>query len=120
MLKEYPYFLPCAVPATFSAIAWIVVYFHLKETSKATQTWGEYFGLTRKSKGTLIDAPKPVEDIPESERPVPLNKLIIPRVIIAGMNYAFLSLVDIAYRAIQPLFFSTPIELGACVLNFSI
>ncbi|KAL1660901.1 major facilitator superfamily domain-containing protein [Schizophyllum commune] len=112
LLKEYPYFLPCAVPATFSAIAWFVVYFHLKETSKATQTWGEYLGLTRKSKGTLIDAPKPIDDIPESERPVPLNKLIIPRVIIAGMNYAFLSLVDIAYRAIQPLFFSTPIELG--------
>lgn len=27
-------------------------------------------------------------------------------------NYAFLSLLDIAYRAIQPLFYSMPLELG--------
>ena len=27
-------------------------------------------------------------------------------------NYALLSMLDIAYRAIQPLFFSTPIALG--------
>ena len=32
--------------------------------------------------------------------------------LIAAVNYATLSLVDIAYRAVQPLFFSTPIALG--------
>lgn len=31
---------------------------------------------------------------------------------IAAINYASLSLVDISFRAIQPLFFSTPIHLG--------
>lgn len=30
-LKEYPYFLPCAVPATFSALAWIISWFYLEE-----------------------------------------------------------------------------------------
>jgi hypothetical protein len=30
-LKTYPYFLPCAVPATFSALAWIVTFFFLRE-----------------------------------------------------------------------------------------
>jgi MFS family permease len=30
----------------------------------------------------------------------------------AAMNYASLSLVDISFRAVQPLFFSTPIHLG--------
>ncbi len=39
------------------------------------------------------------------------------RVIIAGSNYAFLSLVDISFRAIQPLFFSTPVELGGLGLS---
>ncbi|KAJ7431218.1 hypothetical protein B0H11DRAFT_2386296 [Mycena galericulata] len=34
------------------------------------------------------------------------------RVIVATSTYAFLSLVDIALRAIQPLFMATPIELG--------
>lgn len=32
-LKEYPYFLACAVPATFSAIAWFVTLVCLKEVS---------------------------------------------------------------------------------------
>lgn len=32
-LKEYPYFLPCAIPATFSLIAWFVAYFFLQEVS---------------------------------------------------------------------------------------
>lgn len=30
-LKTYPYFLPCAVPATFSAIAFLITYIFLKE-----------------------------------------------------------------------------------------
>lgn len=46
------------------------------------------------------------------EKPLPLRSLMTFRVIIAAANYAFLSLVDIAFRAIQPLFFSTPIEMG--------
>jgi hypothetical protein len=29
--KEYPYFLPCAVPATFTIVAWLVTFFFLKE-----------------------------------------------------------------------------------------
>ena len=35
-----------------------------------------------------------------------------PRVLISAGNYALLSLVDIAYRALQPLFYSTPLRLG--------
>lgn len=30
-MKEYPYFLACAVPATFTVTAWFVVFFFLKE-----------------------------------------------------------------------------------------
>ena len=30
-LKEFPYFLPCAVPATFTAGAWLVAFLFLKE-----------------------------------------------------------------------------------------
>lgn len=53
-------------------------------------------------------APKVIHSAPS----VPLRSLLTSRVIIAAGNYAFLSLVDIAFRAIQPLFYSTPIELG--------
>ena len=46
------------------------------------------------------------------ERPLPIRRLLIPQVIVAGGNYAFLAVVDITLRAIQPVFYSTPIELG--------
>ena len=50
--------------------------------------------------------------MPDSEKPVPFRSLLVYRVLIGAINYTALSLVDIAYRAVQPLFFSTPIELG--------
>jgi len=43
--------------------------------------------------------------------------LLTPRVLIAAGNYASLSLVDIAFRAIQPVFLSTPIDLGGLGLS---
>ena len=44
--------------------------------------------------------------------PLPLRKLFTWPVIIAAGNYATLSLVDITLRAVQPVFYSTPIQLG--------
>jgi MFS family permease len=52
------------------------------------------------------------DDYLQAERPLPLRSLLIPRIIIAAGNYASLSLVDIAMKAIQPVFLSTPILLG--------
>lgn len=37
---------------------------------------------------------------------------MVAPVLIAALNYACLALVDICTRAVQPTFFSTPIELG--------
>ncbi len=56
----------------------------------------------------------PVDEASENpkNKPLPLRQLLIPRVILAALNYAFLALVDISTRAIQPVFFSTPVELG--------
>lgn len=53
----------------------------------------------------------------EDETPLPLRALLIPRVLIAAGNYATLSLLDIAFRAVQPVFFATPIELGGLGLD---
>jgi hypothetical protein len=30
-LKKYPYFLPCAVPATFSVLVWVLIFVFLRE-----------------------------------------------------------------------------------------
>ncbi|KAG7094875.1 hypothetical protein E1B28_005682 [Marasmius oreades] len=130
-LREYPYFLPCAVPAIFSAIAWIVTLLFLKETVPAAIPISRLFNF-RKSKAnltlqtvTLQPEPSPASteatndtfDI-DNEKPVPLLALLrTPAVLISAGNYASLGLVDIAIRAIQPLFFSTPIELGGLGLS---
>ncbi|TFK50147.1 member of major facilitator superfamily multidrug-resistance, DHA1 sub-family [Heliocybe sulcata] len=125
-LKTYPYFLPCAVPATFTVIAWLVTFFFLKETvkspvsvrqllrlrdTKADLTLRNVSGMQRQpTQNSLPTKGKLVAE--EKEEPLPLSELMTSRVIISGANYAFLAIVDIAFRAIQPLFLSTPIALG--------
>ena len=53
-----------------------------------------------------------VVQIDEAERPYPLRRLMTRQVLLSVINYATLSLVDISFRAIQPLFFSTPVSSG--------
>ena len=130
--KEYPYFLPCAIPATFSLIAWLVTFFFLKETLPAPISISRLFNITSERKKlalqNAIGSTDPSvatvprqnvktvqnfdDDCSRAERPLPLRSLLTPRVLIAAGNYASLSLVDIAFRAIQPVFLSTPINLG--------
>jgi MFS family permease len=46
------------------------------------------------------------------QQPFPFRALLTFPVLTSALNYAALSLVDIAFRAIQPLFLSTPIAMG--------
>jgi hypothetical protein len=46
------------------------------------------------------------------EKPLALRSLLTYQVVIAAANYASLSLVDITFRAIHPVFLATPIEMG--------
>ncbi|EGN98724.1 hypothetical protein SERLA73DRAFT_181341 [Serpula lacrymans var. lacrymans S7.3] len=129
--KTYPYFLACAVPATFSAVAWIVTSIFLKETVSAPKSLGSLIKakFNKKSESTrTTDSLEPTligtdstdtlqnQSITKKNNddgePLPLRALLIPRVIIAAGNYGTLSLLDIAFRAMQPLFYATPIELG--------
>ncbi|KAJ7284506.1 member of major facilitator superfamily multidrug-resistance, DHA1 sub-family [Mycena rebaudengoi] len=120
-LRTYPYFLPCAIPATYSILAWFVTFFFLKET--ATSRASSRGGTTGPSKGKIsaVEASASTEanQIKSTSQAVPLRNLLTRPVIIAASNYAMLSLVDIAFRAIQPLFLSTPIELGGLGLSTS-
>ncbi|KAG6906444.1 hypothetical protein DXG01_013927 [Tephrocybe rancida] len=109
-LKKYPYFLPCAVPATFTAIAWLVTFLFLKETLKSPIPFSQLLKFRKDKLGLAAKRSTGPQDA--QDKPLPLRALLTPRVIIASGNYAVLSLVDIAFRAIHPLFLSTPIALG--------
>lgn len=109
-LKKYPYFLPCAVPATYTVCAWLITYIFLKETvQRPTSFRSLIFGPDKKLK---LEQNQVATADDSDDKPLPLRSLLVFRVIIAASNYAFLSLVDIAFRAIQPVFLSTPIEMG--------
>jgi len=69
--------------------------------------------LTRKPQPSTNDG----TSIDNADKPYPLGQLMTRRVLLAVFNYATLALLDIAYRAIQPLFFSTPIDNGGLGLD---
>ena len=126
-LKKYPYFLPCSIPAIFSLISWLVAFLFLEETRPSTISIGRLFnittdrkkptppndiGSTHASAATASSQHDNHEDHCRQPLPLPLRSLLIPRVLIATGNCASLALVDMAFRAIQPVFLSAPIPLG--------
>ncbi|KAI5118640.1 hypothetical protein M0805_000016 [Coniferiporia weirii] len=121
-LKKYPYFLPCAIPASFSIIAWIIMFFFLKETNptgfkvSSLLRLNVFSGRSRSRSPTLTSK---LDLVPaEGPKPTPpLRSLLTPPVILSIVTYALLSLLDIAYRALQPVFYSTPRSLGGLGLE---
>ena len=55
--------------------------------------------------------------LPLSDTPVPLSKLLNARRVLCIANYGVLSLFEVAFYSLQPLFYSTAIEYGG--LGFS-
>lgn len=115
-LQKYPYFLACAIPATFSVIAGLVAFFYLQETHHSPVSLWELLstlrGRTRRTPGDVSLPLLEESNELSSEKPLPLRSLLTFRVLIAAANYASLSLIEIFFRALQPLFLATPIHLG--------
>jgi hypothetical protein len=112
-LKKYPYFLPCAVPATFTLLAWILALIFLKETHPKPMTICQFLGLNKiKTCHTETDG-----KVAEIEISPPLRSLFTYEVLLSAANYASLSLVEISFRAIYPVFLATPIDLGGLGLS---
>ena len=98
-------------------MAWLITFIFLKETMKHPVSLRQYLRFERKKDETTAETVPAAEEVPEDQKPLPMQKLLVRPVIIAGGNYAMLSLVDIAHRAVQPLFLSTPIALGGLGLG---
>ncbi|OJA10378.1 hypothetical protein AZE42_07796 [Rhizopogon vesiculosus] len=128
LLKTYPYLLPCAVPAIFTAIAWLLTYFRLKESvSTKAPLWElikEPFlrqSSTKPSTGSLRDAFANSSDEATAEevasRPLPLRAVLTPKVVSVSASYASMALFYAAITSIVPIFYATPIELGGLSLD---
>ncbi|OAX38190.1 MFS transporter [Rhizopogon vinicolor AM-OR11-026] len=103
--SQFPYFLPSAVAAAFAMICFLTILFFLNETlpRKSTQEKST-FALN----GEALDFPENVVE----DSPVSMRSLFVPSVLIPILNYDCLAILEIATWALQPLFYSTPIELG--------
>jgi MFS family permease len=126
--RSYPYFLPCAVSGGFAVFAWSLTFFCLRETVIAPVSMRQLLRL-RMSKPNLVLQnvvegvdPSVTEDVyplreEDRGKPLPLREVLTRNVLVAGGNYALLSVLDIMFRAILPLFLSTPRELGGLGLS---
>ncbi|EIW79418.1 MFS general substrate transporter [Coniophora puteana RWD-64-598 SS2] len=104
--REYPYFLPCLAASVFTVFAILVIALFLKETLPSKKS----------KKPALSEAsedPRPATE----DAPLPMRALFVPSILIPVGNYGLLAFTEIAYLALQPLFYSTPTELGG--LGFS-
>jgi hypothetical protein len=115
-LSQYPYFLPCAMVATYSVIAWLVAFFFLEETLKNPTPISVYLGITPCRGRLWLESPTSGSHLyserDDPDKPVPIRALFTRRVMVAIGSYVTPALLDITFRVIQPLFFSTPIALG--------
>ena len=90
-----------------------------KQTHPSPKPIREFFRGDRKRVASEEDPLLSAETRPRNglEEPLPLRDLLTRDVFIASANYSFLALVDISFRALQPIFLSTPIELGGLGLD---
>jgi len=119
-LKEYPYFLPCAVSATITATSWLITLIFLKETRKTRVTLRQYFfgGTTKPTLDSQIHGI--AHDVPAqgtTDQPLPFRSLLVRPVIIAAGSYATFALIEISVRVVLPVFCAMPIEMGGLNLD---
>ncbi|KAG1748652.1 MFS general substrate transporter [Suillus lakei] len=101
---KYPYFLPCAVAACLFGLALFVMSIFLEETLSTKR---------RPKLTSIILGVSSGESVPQrSVAYTPLQSLLTPTVVIPIANYAMLAFLDVSFRALLPLFLSTPTYLG--------
>ncbi|KAG2155855.1 MFS general substrate transporter [Suillus bovinus] len=105
--RDYPYFLPSAVAACLFFLALVMILLFLEET------------LSTKRRPKFTSTTVSVSNSPDSESlvknsmaTVPLRSLLMPSVVIPIANFAVTAFLDIGFRVLMPLFFSTPTYLG--------
>ncbi|KZW03409.1 MFS general substrate transporter [Exidia glandulosa HHB12029] len=103
--REFPYFLPCATAAAFSAIIALATALWFSEKSSAPSESTPLLGTQ--------SGPQPLAPI----EPPTLRSLMTPRLMATVATYVLLALNDIAYLALLPLFMSTPTTAGGLNLE---
>jgi hypothetical protein len=95
----------------------LAVFLRLRRAPGNVVLQGVAGGTDAAAVGAAEDPVPAAASTDDSERPLPLRALLTRDVLVAGGNYASLSLLDIAFRSLHPLFLSTPRMLGGLGLE---
>ncbi|KAF7980249.1 hypothetical protein HWV62_38981 [Athelia sp. TMB] len=85
-----------------ATVGWVHIFFDRRHTVK--------FDHTKSSTPTTEQEGSPTPG--HVPMPLPIREVLTPRVIIAVANYASIAFLDIALRALQPLFYTSRIQYG--------
>ncbi|KAG1882589.1 hypothetical protein F4604DRAFT_342283 [Suillus subluteus] len=118
--RNHPYFLPCALAAFLIVLALVMMSLFLEEVCS---TYPPYRTYKSRSVDIIDEAFIPttvgVSSSPDGESlaqksiaNMSLRSLLTPSVVIPIANYALLSFLDVSFRVLLPLFFSTLTHLG--------
>ncbi|KAG2121864.1 major facilitator superfamily domain-containing protein [Suillus clintonianus] len=113
-LNVYPYFLPCGVIGTLALAWWCVTFLFLSESTQPSTSLAQCLGL-QDSETTVSRAM--TSNLASKVKPLPFRELLVTRVVIATCAYAAVALIEISFRAVQPVFYATPIEMGGLGLD---
>ncbi|KAG2155857.1 uncharacterized protein EDB93DRAFT_1101638 [Suillus bovinus] len=105
--RDYPYFLPCGVAACLLVLALVTMTIFLEETL-STKRRPKFTSTTV----SVSSSPDRESLVKSSMATVPLRSLLTSSVIIPMANYGMLSFLDVSFKVLLPLFFSTPTYLG--------
>lgn len=110
--RNYPYFLPCAIAACLLILALVMMALFLQETL-STKRRPKFTSTT----AAVSCSPDRESLAQKSMANMSLRSLLTPSVVIPIANYAVLAFLDVSFRVLMPLFFSTPTYLGGLGFN---
>ncbi|KAM6504144.1 Major facilitator superfamily domain containing protein [Amanita muscaria] len=105
--REFPYFLPSFAIATFSFVCLLITLLLFNEASNSPCLIQTPPCQNCTHHKQHISAPFSGDD-----KPLPIHKLFTYPVVLSVCNYFCISLMDIAFFSLLPLFMSMPVELG--------
>ncbi|KAJ7604167.1 major facilitator superfamily domain-containing protein [Mycena polygramma] len=117
LLRTHPYFLPCAVSASIAFSSFAFAFFGLRETLPSAVEWARQRQNTSPTETDLL-LPAQNTAVPAPlDKALPFLQLLTPPVRISMLNHGLLCFCDMAYGALLPLVYATPIEFGGLGLR---
>ncbi|KAJ3896604.1 major facilitator superfamily domain-containing protein [Lentinula edodes] len=117
LLRDHPFFLPCAVVAFFALIFFLIALIGLKEVSGSPISHKRVFSYeTRRQKQNSADTDASHSKV-DAEPPATLKSLLIPEVLFPIANYSLIALLDSSYTVLIPLTYTTSVAAGGLGLT---